>query len=249
MPSGCPPECVATHWLASREAPACGARAARGPSLRACSAPGWRGRLGQLVAMNALRLSSLASLGLLLSACYGPVLANPGAPVASSHVKSLFKHPPREYSTGPLWVWNDLLTERQIRDTLRDLAAQKVKQVWVHPRPGLMTPYLSADWFRLWKVALNEANRLDMNVWIYDENSYPSGFAGGWVPELMPESRGRGLDFKETAEAPKWSDGMVGVYRLGEGAAENVTRRVKAGESMGQGKYLSAVEVRAGNSP
>jgi len=36
------------------------------------------------------------------------------------------------------------------------------------------------------ELALAEAERLDMNVWIYDENSYPSGFAGGWVPELMP---------------------------------------------------------------
>ncbi len=69
--------------------------------------------------------------------------ARPGGAVESASVKSLFKNPPREYSTGPLWVWNDLLTEQQIRDTLRDLADQKVKQVWVHPRPGLMTPYLS----------------------------------------------------------------------------------------------------------
>ena len=80
----------------------------------------------------------------------------------------------------------------QVRDTLHDMADQKVMQVFVHPRPGLMTPYLSDDWFRLWKAALDEAERLDMNIWIYDENSYPSGFAGGWVPELMPESRGRG---------------------------------------------------------
>jgi hypothetical protein len=43
-----------------------------------------------------------------------------------------------------------------------------------------MTPYLSDEWFRLWKLALKEAEKLDMNVWIYDENSYPSGFAGGW---------------------------------------------------------------------
>src|SRR5689334_20426464 len=87
----------------------------------------------------------------------------------SSAVKKLFANPPREYSTGPLWVWNDLLTEQQIRDTMRDLASQKVKQVFVHPRPGLMTPYLSKDWFRLWNVAIDEAKKLDMNVWIYDE--------------------------------------------------------------------------------
>ena len=58
----------------------------------------------------------------------------------SAQAKALFKDPPREYSTGPLWVWNDMLTERQVRETLRDLAGQEVKQVWVHPRPGLMTP-------------------------------------------------------------------------------------------------------------
>ena len=67
----------------------------------------------------------------------------------------------------------------------------------MHPRPGLMTPYLSEEWFRLWKVALKEAERLDMNVWIYDENSYPSGFAGGFVPDAMPESRGKGLEIRE----------------------------------------------------
>ncbi len=125
-----------------------------------------------------------------------------GRAVDSSQIKRLFAKPTREYSTAPLWVWNDRLTDKEVVDTLRDLAGQQVKQVFVHPRPGLMTPYLSAEWFRLWKVALAEAQRLDMNLWIYDENSYPSGFAGGWVPEVMPESRGRGLIFREVKTPP-----------------------------------------------
>jgi len=199
--------------------------------------------------MNTPRKFSLALLGLLLSTCCGSTLAAPGGAVGSSQVRALFKNPPREYSTGPLWVWNDLLTEQQIRETLRDLANQKVKQVWVHPRPGLMTPYLSDDWFRLWKVALDEAKRLDMNVWIYDENSYPSGFAGGWVPELMPESRGRGLAFREAKAPPKWSDDLIGVYRLQADTSENVTAKVKAGDTLPEGRYLVAAEVRAKDSP
>ncbi len=115
----------------------------------------------------------------------------PGVAGELADVKAIFANPPREYSSGPLWVWNDMLTEDQIRSTLHDLAGQHVKQAWVHPRPGLMTPYLGKDWFRMWNVALEEAERLDMNIWIYDENSYPSGFAGGLVPEAMPESRGK----------------------------------------------------------
>jgi hypothetical protein len=169
--------------------------------------------------------------------------------IDSSAVKKLFADPPREYATAPLWVWNDLLTEDQIRDTMRDLASQKVKQVFVHPRPGLMTPYLSADWFRLWKVALREADRLDMNVWIYDENSYPSGFAGGWVPELMPESRGMGLSIREAKAPPKWNADLVAVHRRDGAETENVTARVKAGEALPEGRYVVASVVRAGNSP
>ena len=167
----------------------------------------------------------------------------------SAQAKALFKDPPRQYSTGPLWVWNDMLTERQVRETLRDLAGQKVKQVWVHPRPGLMTPYLSEDWFALWKVALDEAQRLGMNVWIYDENSYPSGFAGGWVPDQMPESRGRGLSFRETKTAPSWSEDLAGLYRCEGDKFENVTAQAKAGQALPEGRYLAAAEVRAGNSP
>ena len=98
--------------------------------------------------------------------------------IDSLAIKAQFADPPRGYHSAPLWVWNDRLTDEQIVGTLRDLAGQQVKQVFVHPRPGLMTPYLSEEWFKLWKVALKEAERLDMNVWIYDENSYPSGFAG-----------------------------------------------------------------------
>ena len=104
--------------------------------------------------------------------------AKQAEPADSTALKAIFAEPPRQYATAPLWTWNDMLTEDQIRSTMRDLASQKVMQVFVHPRPGLMTPYLSDDWFRLWKVALDEAEKLDMNVWIYDENSYPSGFAG-----------------------------------------------------------------------
>ena len=167
----------------------------------------------------------------------------------STEAKRLFKNPPREYSTGPLWVWNDLLTEEQVRESLRDLAKQQVKQVWVHPRPGLMTPYLSSDWFRLWKVALQEAKRLDMNVWIYDENSYPSGFAGGYVPETMPESRGRGLFIGQTNCAPLWSTNLLGVYVLETNGAKNVTAKVEAGTALSGTNFLVIAEIRSTNAP
>jgi len=169
--------------------------------------------------------------------------------VDSAAVKKLFPEPPRQYCSAPLWVWNDMLTEEQIVSTIRDLAGQKVKQVFVHPRPGLITPYLSEEWFRLWKVALKEAERLDMNVWIYDENSYPSGFAGGLVPEAMPESRGRGLVINEQESVGKLDENSAAVFRITESGYENVSGMAKAGAQLPKGKYLVASVRRASSSP
>jgi len=165
--------------------------------------------------------------------------------VSSATVKKLFADPQRQYSTGPLWVWNDRMTERRIRESLREFAGQKVRQAFVHPRPGLMTPYLSDEWFRMWKVSLDEAEKLDMNILIYDENSYPSGFAGGLVPAAMPESRGKGLVIREEKTAPAWSDDIVAVHRFFGFGYENVTSRVQAGEKMPEARYLVAsIETR-----
>jgi hypothetical protein len=182
-----------------------------------------------------------------------PVLAfGPGAgqqPDNLARLEAMFANPPAQYSSAPLWVWNDLLTDEMVVGTMRDLAAQKVKQVFIHPRPGLMTPYLSPEWFRLWKVALKEAERLDMNVWIYDENSYPSGFAGGFVPEAMPESRGRGLALREETSLPKWSEDTVAVFELVDTFYRDVSAQARAGSEMPPGRYLVASVVRAAQGP
>ena len=184
------------------------------------------------------RLPTSLILPLLLSVLTSASLAEDTAAETSAQVKAMFANPPRQFSSGPLWTWNDMLTEDQIRDTLGDLARQKVKQVWVHPRPGLMTPYLDDDWFRLWKVSLEEAERLDMNVWIYDENSYPSGFAGGLVPEAMPEARGQGLHFAEVKQLGKLGDDVLCVFRLSDDDYEDITEKAKAGQALPEGRYL-----------
>ncbi|MGQ9503884.1 MAG: glycosyl hydrolase [Thermogutta sp.] len=167
----------------------------------------------------------------------------------SAAVKACLEKPPRQYSSSPLWVWNDLLTDDQIVSTLHDLAGQDVKQVFVHPRPGLITPYLSDEWFRLWKLALRTAETLDMNVWIYDENSYPSGFAGGWVPEVMPESIGRGLVLKEAAKPDEIPVAAVAVYRVADDGFQNITKHFRSGETIEPGRFLYAEIVRARPSP
>lgn len=77
---------------------------------------------------------------------------------------------------------------------LGDFKAQGFGGAFVHPRPGLVTEYLSDEWFDLYKYSVEKGKELGLDIWIYDENSYPSGFAGGHVPAQMPNptTRARG---------------------------------------------------------
>lgn len=110
-------------------------------------------------------------------------------------LKKEFMNPSKEFRSAPLWVWNTKVTRADIDRMLGELKDQGFGGAFVHPRPGLITEYLSDEWFDLYRYSTETAKRLGLDIWIYDENSYPSGFAGGHVPAQMPESynQGQGL--------------------------------------------------------
>lgn len=118
-------------------------------------------------------------------------------------LKKNFADPPADYRSAPLWDWNDEITEEGIDFQMQEFKKAGIGGVFVHPRPGLLTEYLSDDWFRLFGHTVQKGKELGMKVWIYDENSYPSGFAGGHVPAQMPDSyqHGAGLSM-EVLEEP-----------------------------------------------
>ncbi len=105
------------------------------------------------------------------------------------------KKPPREYTPVPFWFLNGDLDEEELRRQLRDFDAHGVHGVVLHPRIGLSDhiAYLSADFFRCVRAAIEEAAALDMRVVLYDEGMYPSGSACGQVVKDHPELASRGL--------------------------------------------------------
>lgn len=103
-----------------------------------------------------------------------------------------FKNPAKEYRPAPLYVWNTRITPELLDRTMNELHEQGFGGVFVHPRPGLKTEYLSDEWFSLFRHTLDKGKEVNMNVWIYDENTFPSGFAGGHVNAEMPESYNQG---------------------------------------------------------
>ncbi|MDX9880434.1 MAG: glycosyl hydrolase [Prolixibacteraceae bacterium] len=110
----------------------------------------------------------------------------------------LLPDPPAAYRSIPLWDWNDSISEKEIAFQMEEFKKAGIGGVFVHPRPGLITEYISENWHQLFDFTVKKGRELGMEVWIYDENSYPSGFAGGHVPAEMPDSykHGAGLSME-----------------------------------------------------
>ncbi len=84
-----------------------------------------------------------------------------------------------KYRGVPFWSWNgDLDKERLLKqiDFMRD---KGFGGFFMHARAGLVTPYLSDKWFELIQACTERANEYGMHAYVYDENGWPSGFAGG----------------------------------------------------------------------
>jgi hypothetical protein len=80
------------------------------------------------------------------------------------------------------WSWNDRLEREEIDRQLGEFKRAGLHGVFLHARGGLQTPYLGDEWMEAVGWAVEEAKQLDMEIWLYDEDAWPSGFCGGKVP-------------------------------------------------------------------
>ncbi|HWK57809.1 MAG TPA: glycosyl hydrolase [Parapedobacter sp.] len=137
--------------------------------------------------------------------CNRGVAQRPPAVTAFPELAREFVQPSHAYGSAPLWVWHTKVTEPIIDSMMQDFKDKAFGGVFIHPRPGLITPYLSDEWFSLYRYSVAKGKELGLDVWIYDENSYPSGFAGGHVPAMMPESYNQGqmLNLTKTDKLPE----------------------------------------------
>lgn len=146
-----------------------------------------------------------------------------------------FTNPPREFGIFPFWFWNDDLDETELVRQIHEFHAKGFGGFLIHPRVGLSrrVGYLTAEYFRLVRLVVAEAARLDMKVVLYDEGSYPSGSAAGQVVATDPAYAARCLIAKQqsiTGPAQGYwhpnpgrglSDELIGVV-VGREVAPNV---------------------------
>lgn len=106
----------------------------------------------------------------------------------------LFKNPTSEYRGTPFWAWNCKVNKEDIDRTLESLKAMGMGGAHIHSRSGMDLPYLGPKFMEMVHYSHEKSNELGMITWLYDEDRWPSGAAGGIVTR-NPEFRMRFLLF------------------------------------------------------
>lgn len=111
--------------------------------------------------------------------------------------------PPADYRPIPFWSWNEKLEPEVLREQIRQMHDAGIGGFFMHARGGLQTAYLSPEWMSCVEACIDEADKLGMNAWLYDENGWPSGFGGGAVNGLGVKYQQKYLryEFLDAAEA------------------------------------------------
>ena len=124
------------------------------------------------------------------------------APVANlDGIISEFKSPDVKYGSAPFWSWNEKLEPAELRSQVDEFKSGGMGGFFMHGRVGLITTYMSEEWMNGVRASIDQAKKNGMLAYLYDENGYPSGTAGGAIPRMNPDYMIRGLLIR-VAEKP-----------------------------------------------
>ena len=118
--------------------------------------------------------------------------------------EQLFENPAGEYRGRPFWAWNGKLTEEELLRQIDIFGQMGFSGFFMHSRTGLETEYLGEEWFRLINRCADYAAEKGMEAWLYDEDRWPSGSAGGMVTKTE-EYRASFLEMREYT-AQEWAE-------------------------------------------
>jgi hypothetical protein len=96
--------------------------------------------------------------------------------------------------TGQYFL-NHRLQLDEIEWQVRELIEAGYEGIYPHARQGLLTPYMSEDWWKVIDKILDGCRKHGGEMWIWDEDYFPSGLSGGRVVWDDPGLIARGVAF------------------------------------------------------
>lgn len=102
-----------------------------------------------------------------------------------------------DYRPIPFWFLNHELRKEELLRQLDLMQSAGISGFFLHPRAGnYYQTYGSEEWFSLIRFIVEAAKDRGLSAWLYDEDPFPSGIAGGRVVFENPDFVARDLKCK-----------------------------------------------------
>jgi len=95
---------------------------------------------------------------------------------------NIFLNPPVDYRSAPFYSLNDKLDSTELIRQINGFKSGGFGGSFLHSRAGLLTEYMGKEWWEAMDVAVRTSKKIGIKAWFYDEDKWPSGYAGGKIP-------------------------------------------------------------------
>jgi len=126
------------------------------------------------------------------------VLPALGRSEAADDLAKDFADSPLRWHSRPLWFWNGKLEVKKTKAMVDACKASGYYGMGILPCNGIGLDFMSPEFLKQYKAAVDEAAKQGMKMCLYDEYWFPSGSAGGLLASKHPEALGKRLDMLAT---------------------------------------------------
>src|SRR5919109_3729366 len=122
-----------------------------------------------------------------------------------------FRNPPRDYGILPFWFLNGELDQEEMLYQLREFRDKGMPGIILHGRYGLETDYIGEIYLDRIHFAVEEAEKIGLQTWIYDEMNWPSGTADKRVLKARPDLAQRYIECLNFTVRGPWFTYLTGA--------------------------------------
>lgn len=117
----------------------------------------------------------------------------------------------KNYQPSVFWSFNDALEKEELGWQLEQLLGVGCSGGFMHSRVGLVTEYMSDEWMDAVQYCCEQARNRNTTLWLYDEDRFPSGYAGGAVLNKDDSLRTKALCLIEKEQEDNYN--ILQIYK------------------------------------
>ena len=152
-------------------------------------------------------------------------------------LKKAFQKPEAMDRSAPFWSWNARMNPEEVKRQAHDMIEKGMGGYFMHSRVGLESEYLGEEWMDSVRACVEQAAEDGTFAWLYDEDRWPSGAAGGLVT-CIKENGGKGLS-AHISDSRHMDGEVLFSYEVDIiGDTLSSYRLLGADEKSGTGRYL-----------